>query len=76
MLDMVYPSWNDGLLGTLIGPVFGPDGLVIDTGLTGREIYLDFDEEIVQVKAEYIHGDILGVLQIAGSMAFTKSSEQ
>ncbi|MDA3874994.1 MAG: hypothetical protein PF795_13680, partial [Kiritimatiellae bacterium] len=72
LVEMLFPDGDLALLKALVGPVFGPNGLVIDTGLEGESIFLDFDQEIIQVKVEYIEGDILGLLQIAGSMAFTK----
>jgi len=52
--------------------VFGEQGLKVNTGDPDSPVYLDFAEEIIQAKVDYFSGDLAGILQVAGSMAFTK----
>ncbi|MEH6445635.1 MAG: calcium-binding protein, partial [Oceanospirillaceae bacterium] len=51
-------------------------GLKIDTGDDDNPVYLDFGDEIIQAKVEYFQGDLAGVMQVAGSMAFTKRGSE
>ncbi|MCH8490524.1 MAG: hypothetical protein LAT81_11430, partial [Oceanicaulis sp.] len=61
ILDLVEMFAGEDALGdlaNLVGPVFDEEGrgLAIDTGLEGEEIFLDFDEEIIQARVDYVHG--------------------